>query len=80
MRVNPIWGSEQVWKDAFESMEELKAWSETHELRYMVHAKNNALFEEATMKILLWKMPSWMRGFGKMVFALLRLWRRTLLW
>lgn len=53
MRVNPIWGSEQVWKDAFESMEELKAWSETHELRYMVQAKNNALFEDATIKILL---------------------------
>ncbi|KAL8817320.1 MAG: hypothetical protein Q9223_003828 [Gallowayella weberi] len=62
-------GSEKGWKNGIEWLEELRVWSEGYEGRYMVPDKDNAALADATMKIILWKVPRWMHGFGKRMFA-----------
>ncbi|KAL9021459.1 MAG: hypothetical protein Q9185_001356 [Variospora sp. 1 TL-2023] len=62
-------GHEKGWKNGVEWMEELRVWSEGYEGRYMVPDKSNAALADATIRIILWKVPRWMHGFGKKVFA-----------
>ncbi|KAL8645248.1 MAG: hypothetical protein Q9210_006818, partial [Variospora velana] len=62
-------GQEKGWKNGVEWMEELTVWSEGYEGRYMVPDKSNAALADATIRIILWKVPRWMHGFGKRVFA-----------
>ncbi|KAI4275963.1 MAG: hypothetical protein L6R35_006247, partial [Caloplaca aegaea] len=62
-------GHEKGWKNGVEWMEELRVWSEEYEGRYMVPDKSNAALADATIRIILWKVPRWMHGFGKKVFA-----------
>lgn len=62
---------EEGWKNGVEWMEELRIWSEGYEGRYMVPNENNATLADATMRIILWKVPRWMHGFGKRFFATL---------
>ncbi|KAL8848862.1 MAG: hypothetical protein Q9221_006158 [Calogaya cf. arnoldii] len=62
-------GDEKGWKDGVEWFKELSVWSEGYEERYMLPAKSNALLADATLKILLWKMPKPMHGFGKRIVA-----------
>lgn len=62
-------GYEKGWKNGVEWMEEMGAWSEAYEKRHMLPAESNAALADATVKILLWKTPKWMHGFGKRVFA-----------
>lgn len=52
-----------------EWIEELRVWSEVYEERYMVPAKSNAVLADATLKILLWKMPQWTYSFRTKIFA-----------
>ncbi|KAI4282754.1 MAG: hypothetical protein L6R38_002713 [Xanthoria sp. 2 TBL-2021] len=62
-------GQENGWKNGVEWLEELRVWSEAYEGRYMVPDKSNAALADATIRIILWKVPRWMHGFGKRVFA-----------
>ncbi|KAL8788467.1 MAG: hypothetical protein Q9213_001690 [Squamulea squamosa] len=62
-------GQEKGWKNGVEWMEELRVWSEEYEERYMLPDKSNAVLADATIRIILWKVPRWMHGFGKRVFA-----------
>lgn len=62
-------GHEKGWENGVEWMEDLRIWSEGYEERYMVPDESNAALADATTRIILWKVPVWMHGFGKRVFA-----------
>ena len=62
-------GQEKGWKIGVESLEDLRVWSRAYENRYMVPDESNAALAGAKIMIILWKMPCWMHGFGKRVFA-----------
>ena len=57
------------WKDGLAWIEELDVWSRAYEERYMVPAESNGKLAEATLKIINWKMPTVMQGFGTNLFA-----------
>ncbi|KAL8716494.1 MAG: hypothetical protein Q9225_006185 [Loekoesia sp. 1 TL-2023] len=62
-------GYEKGWKDALEWIEEMDVWSRAYEERFMVPAESNGKLAEATLKIVLCKMPKFLHGFGRRVFA-----------
>lgn len=66
---NELPGFEKGWENGLQWMEELSAWSVAYEKKSMVPAKSNAVLAEATLKIILWKVPKWMHGFGRRLFA-----------
>ena len=53
------------WKDGLEWLEEVMAWGQRYEEKYMVPSKVNWTVAEQTTKILLWPVPSWGKALGK---------------
>ncbi|KAL8947951.1 MAG: hypothetical protein Q9222_005820, partial [Ikaeria aurantiellina] len=67
MRLLP--GYERGWRDGGEWIRELEVWSRGYEDRFMVPSESNHVLAEATMRIILYKAPKCMHGFGRKVFA-----------
>ncbi|KAL8870416.1 MAG: hypothetical protein Q9174_003541, partial [Haloplaca sp. 1 TL-2023] len=62
-------GYEKGWKNALEWMADLESWSRQYEDEHMIPAESNHRLAEATLRVLLWKMPKSMHGFGTNIFA-----------
>ncbi|KAL8688427.1 MAG: hypothetical protein Q9224_004887 [Gallowayella concinna] len=60
---------EKGWKNAREWVEELDVWSRDYEEKFMVPAKSNHILAEATLWIILCKLPKFVRGCGRNIFA-----------
>lgn len=52
------------WRDGLHWLEEVQAWSIAYEKQYMVPDVNNQKTADYTTNILLWAIPSWLRGVG----------------
>ena len=65
-------GAEEGWKDGLEWLEEIEAWAQGYEKRFMVPDINNFKTAEETVDILLWYVPSWGKKFGRnLVYVLM---------
>ncbi|KAL8706290.1 MAG: hypothetical protein Q9201_000666 [Fulgogasparrea decipioides] len=62
-------GFEKGWKDGGEWIRNLEEWSKEYEEKHMVPAESNHKLAEATLRIILCKMPKSLYGFGAKVFA-----------
>ncbi|KAL9034914.1 MAG: hypothetical protein Q9214_006825 [Letrouitia sp. 1 TL-2023] len=61
----PLRSSGKGWVDGLEWLEDMMAWSETYEKASMVPHEDNRTTADQTIAILLWEVPSALKGFGK---------------
>lgn len=59
------------WSDGLHWLNELREWSSVYEKRYMVPAVSSKRLADATIDLLLWKLPKRLRGRGRNVAATL---------
>lgn len=59
------------WTDGLHWLNELREWSSVYEKRYMVPAVGNKRLADATIDLLLWKLPKRLYGMGRNVAATL---------
>lgn len=52
------------WKDGLDWLAEVESWSMSYEARSMVPNITNKQTADETTKILLWRLPARLRGFG----------------
>lgn len=57
------------WKDALQWLDELKEWSRVYEARHMIPDVSNKRLADATIDLLLWKLPKRLHGMGRNVAA-----------
>ncbi|KAA6407364.1 MAG: hypothetical protein FRX48_08912 [Lasallia pustulata] len=57
------------WRDGLEWLQELRNWSREYEEKHMVPAASNKRLADATLDLLLWKVPRGLHGVGKNVAA-----------
>ncbi|KAL8774490.1 MAG: hypothetical protein Q9209_000863 [Squamulea sp. 1 TL-2023] len=62
-------GYKTGWKDALEWMAELDDWSRAYEVRFMVPAKSSQEVAEATLEVVLYKMPKSLHGLARNIYA-----------
>lgn len=58
-------------RNGLEWLNELSKWSQTYEEAHMIPALSNKRLADSTFKIILWKMPSSLHGFGRKILATL---------
>ena len=59
------------WKDGLQWFEDVSAWAEEYEVTAMKPSIDNHRTAEETTKLLLWYVPDWAKGLGKLLVVTL---------